>query len=420
MGEPPLLFNAPEESTFVEKVAIPVEAAAARAHGKHMIEGVAEVEASRATASRATVVEDAIAISGLYSISPESVTEHNAEVNSCSNLKQQLPEEGSKAAFLWEVLLQKTDPKEDYGFIQVGEPRDRKTPKGWPECLIVGSIVKDGLLDAWNRVHPDAEVKPGDRILKVDTCQTVKQMQKALLQDQVTLTICRFPEPLEVVVRKEGRKLGLKSTKHNPFSLRVLEIEPKGCVAELNKMELDATNWHRVVRPGMFIYAANDASWDAEAIEHELHAAEVVTLHLKRAETGTGMKPSAVGVAPSSSSGSQAPLVSDAIPRKPSKESPFSSVVANEESKQEPTTFTPQDYQIMHKTGAQVRAGQDISSKAVKKLPTGSTVTVVEIRERRAHIVKPVDGWVSTYTKEGQEILRPLGDPVAPSEPGKS
>lgn len=67
----------------------------------------------------------------------------------------------------------------------------------------------------------------------------------------------------------------------------------------------------------------------------------------------------------------------------------------------------PVTYKVTHKGGALVRAGFETTTAQVHQLSLGEIVTVVEIQGRRARIAVPVDGWVSTETREGTQIMRP-------------
>jgi len=48
-----------------------------------------------------------------------------------------------------------------------------------------------------------------------------------------------------------------------------------------------------------------------------------------------------------------------------------------------------------------------MDSDEVKILPPGSLVYVREVQGRRAHVLKPVRGWMSLRTADGFELLRP-------------
>jgi len=74
---------------------------------------------------------------------------------------------------------------------------------------------------------------------------------------------------------------------------------------------------------------------------------------------------------------------------------------------QKPTEDAPVNYKVTHKGGALVRDGVRTSSTQVHQLNTGEVVCVVEVSGRRARIVHPVAGWVSTETQDGVQIMKP-------------
>lgn len=76
-----------------------------------------------------------------------------------------------------------------------------------------------------------------------------------------------------------------------------------------------------------------------------------------------------------------------------------------------PTDEAPIMYKVIHRGGALVRAGYDTSSSQVHQLAAGEVATVVELHGRRARIITPVEGWVSTETKEGVMIMKPTSLP---------
>lgn len=76
-------------------------------------------------------------------------------------------------------------------------------------------------------------------------------------------------------------------------------------------------------------------------------------------------------------------------------------------AKGKPAENAPVTYKVTHKGGALVRSGYDTQTPQVHQLDVGEIVTVVELHGRRARIITPVDGWVSTETKEGVVIMKP-------------
>lgn len=55
---------------------------------------------------------------------------------------------------------------------------------------------------------------------------------------------------------------------------------------------------------------------------------------------------------------------------------------------------------------SQVRVGEALESAKVDTIKAGSLVYVAEVRGRRAHIQRPVEGWMSVRTADGVKILR--------------
>jgi predicted kinase len=68
--------------------------------------------------------------------------------------------------------------------------------------------------------------------------------------------------------------------------------------------------------------------------------------------------------------------------------------------------FEKRKYEVMIQ--AKVRLEEDLTSPHITDLPEGTSVTVAEIRGRRARIIRPIHGWLSTHNKMGGRILIPL------------
>eukprot|EP00903_Cladosiphon_okamuranus_P015506 g14316.t1 len=69
-------------------------------------------------------------------------------------------------------------------------------------------------------------------------------------------------------------------------------------------------------------------------------------------------------------------------------------------------------YVVVGLGGATVRMSARLDSPVLRTLPQGTVVVVAEVRSRRAHIVKPMDGWASLSTENGYRILESVGRPV--------
>ena len=66
----------------------------------------------------------------------------------------------------------------------------------------------------------------------------------------------------------------------------------------------------------------------------------------------------------------------------------------------------PSRYVVMGKAGIIVRAACDISSNELCRYPEGEVLAAVELSGRRAHIVAPIDGWVSVESEKGKALVR--------------
>lgn len=71
----------------------------------------------------------------------------------------------------------------------------------------------------------------------------------------------------------------------------------------------------------------------------------------------------------------------------------------------EVTEANPIYYVVVVSQGAMVRRGIELDSPRVHGLSCGDLVTCVALSGRRARIIDPVEGWVSTRTHDNQPIL---------------
>ena len=60
--------------------------------------------------------------------------------------------------------------------------------------------------------------------------------------------------------------------------------------------------------------------------------------------------------------------------------------------------------------GAIIREGEETASPFICRFPQGASVFVAETVGRRAHVIEPVEGWVSTETANGAVIIAPSPD----------
>ncbi|CAM9832149.1 unnamed protein product [Ectocarpus sp. 6 AP-2014] len=69
-------------------------------------------------------------------------------------------------------------------------------------------------------------------------------------------------------------------------------------------------------------------------------------------------------------------------------------------------------YQVVGLGGATIRMTARLDSPVLRTLPQGTVVVVAQVRSRRAHIIKPMDGWASLSTESGYVILEAIARPT--------
>ncbi|CAN0284994.1 unnamed protein product, partial [Hapterophycus canaliculatus] len=69
-------------------------------------------------------------------------------------------------------------------------------------------------------------------------------------------------------------------------------------------------------------------------------------------------------------------------------------------------------YVVVGLGGATLRMSARLDSPVLRTLPQGTVVVVSQVRSRRAHIVKPMDGWASLSTESGYVILEAISRPT--------
>lgn len=208
---------------------------------------------------------------------------------------------------VWEVVLKKRTEDEKFGFLQVNGKQeferrivssalngsnaadDSAATLEGPNVLIIRRINEGGLLERWNRRHPDAQVLVNDRISSVNGATTVEEMVRATRSCRIAMRISRYTESFKVGLReKSGRKLGLRfesPQRGMSASIFVSEVLPEGLVAEHNAFQVSQRRWDLALLPGMLIEAANEAAGEATAIAEELRSNDKVLLLINRAET---------------------------------------------------------------------------------------------------------------------------------------
>jgi len=222
---------------------------------------------------------------------------------------------------IWESVLKKESLKDKYGFVQAngrlefqqrlrmtsssGNPQqqlqqqqllqqqmqrqqDVEDPRfAGPDVLVVRRINEDGLLEAWNKRHPEARVKAQDRILSVNGVHSVEGMQKEIRSRRIVLQFARYPDRFRVALKKNGRRLGFRferPTSQHLQELRISEVLPEGALPDHNTEQGSLGLWHYCVLPDMRIEATNGISGDAWEMAEELKRCETVELQIRRAE----------------------------------------------------------------------------------------------------------------------------------------
>jgi len=220
-----------------------------------------------------------------------------------------------EGASVWEVPLRKLSGKQKYGFshtnakvdllrdyTKASMPSAARMPDNmipldqtllsdaeYPEALIIKKILDKGLMGDWNFIHPEAEVKPGDRIIEVNGSKTITDMQKQLRTSECICKVLRCPEVFHITLAKQPqRRFGFKFEKPAVASLRELkitEISKKGLLDEANRANMKMGLHHKVVLPGMRIEAVDEVEGDCFKLAEALRKCNAhVTLRIRRAE----------------------------------------------------------------------------------------------------------------------------------------
>jgi len=199
---------------------------------------------------------------------------------------------------VFEVVLQKMDPSQRYGFahangraewIKVRGQRYRGTEPP-PETLIVREVAPGCLLDEWNMQHPDREVLVCDRIVAVNGHRSIQDMQAQLRTPEITMKIVRYHEWFHVELdrRDNPKRLGIKFEKPNNVSLpelHIFEVAPEGLLEEVNLRMVAQGKYHKVVHSGMRIEAVNQVEGDPVQMAQELiNSTTYARVRIRRAE----------------------------------------------------------------------------------------------------------------------------------------
>jgi hypothetical protein len=156
-----------------------------------------------------------------------------------------------------------------------------------PNVLVVRRINYGGLLEQWNKRHPEAEVKPQDRITSVNGETTIEGMQTAIRNPRIHIKFARYPERFGVTLHKGTARLGFRferPTSQHLQELRISEVLPEGALANHNAEQIAKERWHFTVLPDMRIESTNGIKGDAWEMAEELKRCESVTLQIRRAE----------------------------------------------------------------------------------------------------------------------------------------
>jgi len=163
-----------------------------------------------------------------------------------------------------------------------------------PELLIVKKIGDDGLLAAWNGVHPNLAVHLRDRLVEVNGKKDVIGMQQELRTGGppfVAMKVMRYPDSFELTFQKtkERRKIGIKCAKNPSVTdeLRVNKVQfgINSLAEALNDEHMKRGLYHLVVTPGMRVLKVNHIEGNAEKMFQEIQNAPAITVLFRRNET---------------------------------------------------------------------------------------------------------------------------------------
>jgi hypothetical protein len=202
----------------------------------------------------------------------------------------------------WVVALHQRADNVKYGFSHSNGRAEFEKERGnppdevGPECLFVRKVKQGGLLDEWNKEHPDGEVVMGDRILDVNGNRTADSMQAATSADgHLTLHVVRYPATWNVLLQKrdDKKRLGFKFD-HPPNcglpELRVTEVGTEGLLEEWNASHASQGLHHLCVLPGMRVEKANEKQGSAALLAQELMKCQVVNLVVRRMDVASAAK----------------------------------------------------------------------------------------------------------------------------------
>jgi len=215
-------------------------------------------------------------------------------------------------AVSWEVSLSKREGLGKYGFAHGNGKTEYIKRRGvrenastilpndagiqpedfGPEVLLVKRVTQGTLIDEWNKLHPDAQVRVGDLIAEVNGNSKIDGMQRELRCAHVRLKVVRQTDRFQISLRKRdgARKLGFNFEKRGEVieglapALRITEIKPVGLLEEVNLLHMSQGKFHLVVIAGMRIEAVNDIEGDLAKMGDLLRTAEELKIRIRRPE----------------------------------------------------------------------------------------------------------------------------------------
>lgn len=222
---------------------------------------------------------------------------------------QQKSASSSGGCLKWEVVLQKRDPTDRFGFSHISGAEQflkargarvmgaassfaQRLPLQAPEVLIIREIAPSGLLAEWSRSRTGlgGEVVLGDRVASVNGISSVEAMQEQLKTSQrCVLSLVRYPPKFIAKLpglSNQRRSLGLKfDIIGNGFTgLRITGVARDGLVEEYNQFHLKHGRFHLVITAGMVVLSVNQAQGSSEQMLRVLSQAPSLTLLICRSE----------------------------------------------------------------------------------------------------------------------------------------
>lgn len=176
----------------------------------------------------------------------------------------------------WKAKLEKPPGKTQFGLAHM-------PAKDGASVLVVAKFLEDGPVDKWNmscKTAGKAEhmIQVGDRIVEVNGSEgSVRALQAALVADEVTLRMQRYPETFELTLHKAskdqlcGIRMEIRSApQQTDRVLVVAEVQKNGMVDRWNKEAAWRGEYHMVVTAHMEISSACGISGEPEVMKQAL------------------------------------------------------------------------------------------------------------------------------------------------------